>query len=549
MMKRIVLSFAIAVVAGGMVWAQPTPGDGPNVFGSASFNAVPTLSTEARYSAGRFTSDVDNYIDPRFHNPDIGTFLFLGGFPSNDIDVDYTELLGSTTRISFGFGHTLGALYLALYYGGSLVSGSGDRFTDMDPAPDDTEVTRNSQMAWRNNLALLLGIANMGIRFDLIMDTDTARHTLDGYPGPGGTMGSLPSDVTGAGWSRTYAPALALTWGSRFGNLAPYVTIGYRFHDQYVWGGTIRRYDEETGDLIREEELEYRFRRNAALGVFAGAEFALSDTANVGGELRFGTAFAANDRFTWESDTDYVTSAGGAWAVGLHAYFAQTFDAGVVAVGLRPWIDAEFSSESRNTSLTEDDFMLSPFNFFALGTGFDLGIRFMPTARFAFFTGAGLQLIEWNHVSRSDSNREPNRVSAWTIDGISWDSRRTAGAGNLGFGMTFTNQAENIVVGAGLNAILDRFIRFNVEEMRIDTGGSGSWWNEDRNNSLSQVGAIFSDIRFDLTVSARLGGGNGNGNGRRAVAPPAPAPTPAPVSYVNDNGGDIDNGDDNGDDE
>ena len=117
------------MIAGGAAFAQADTDDfhvNAGLLSTGAFNAVPTLSTEARFSAGLFTTDVDNFINPRFHNPQIGTFFFLGGFPGESDDVSETERPGFV--LSGGFGRTLAdGLYLAVYYGGSLADGGRTR--------------------------------------------------------------------------------------------------------------------------------------------------------------------------------------------------------------------------------------------------------------------------------------------------------------------------------------------------------------------------------------------------------------------------------------
>ena len=542
MTKRVALLLTAIAMVGGTAWAQATepmvPGVPDGVF--HDFNAVPTLSTEARYSAGRFTSDVDNFINPRFHNPEIGTFFFLGGFPRQGFVEDTNVLTPSDFTISFGFAHTFNAFYLAVYYGGSFVHAAGARVEDTSADGHDT---REREALWQNNLAVLVGIMNMGIRLDFIQANNrTERRSVDDYLGPGDVFTGIPDGIPGRVVEN--APSLAVTWGMRMGRLAPFVQIGYQFRNQEIWSGWYGRYEHVTlpdgtvspvPELVGHYEVEYRRRTGGAFGMSAGARFELNDTARVGGSLRFGSRFAESDQFTWNSDTDSVTAAGGAWGLGLNVYYVQNIDAGIVAVGFRPRLDLAFARETRSDSIVEDHARYSPFNHFSMGIGAEFGIRVRPTQRFALFTGAGLNLFGWNVSGHSESDVETLNRSAWTVSGLSWDANQTTASGHLGFGLTFT-PVENVVIGFGLNSIIDQFFGIDLYRMQFETG---SWWTaaNDRNNFVSQLGSVFSDITVDLTVSVRLGGNNGNGN--RAAAP-APAPA-APAAY--DGNGDDDNGD------
>ena len=550
MIKKTVLLLAACALVGGAVWAQAVPGPVPNPPGGplpgerpgipGGVNAVGTLSTEARFSAGRFTTDVDGFVNPRFHNPDIGTFFFLGGFPAAGNDVTNTNVLGNRTRISLGFAQTFGAFYLGVYYGGNIVNGGGFRFIDERDSPSGAREITASDMLWQNNLAVLFGILGMGFRLDLIANTDTERRTEDGYPGVDGPFPGLPGGGTvfpDADWRRFNAPAFGLTWGTRLGNLSPFAHVFYKLPDRFVWGGyhQVRLPDgsymlDGAGDPVTQN-VEYVLHRNSWIGLTAGARLALNPDANIGAEVRFGYRFEDRDRFTWGADSDSVR-AGGAWNTGIFAYYTQSIDAGIVAVRLRPWLDAGYTQDLRNNSLLEDYLRVRRNHFVSLAAGADLGIRVQPNPTFAFFTGAGLRFVEWNYAASAASEREPYRFSSWTIQGIGWDQRRTAGAGDpnatghLGFGMTVT-PAPGIVIGAGLNTILDRLFVIDLEQMQVR---SGDWWGNaaDSANSVGAVTSFFRDFRFDLTLSVRVGG-NGNGAGTPPPPPPPPPPAPAPV--------------------
>ena len=116
-MKKFILLLAIFLMLSGVAWAQlPGINDAGQYFKTWNFNAVQTESVPSRFSVQRFTSDMDDYIDTRFFDPNIGTFMFVGGHANN-----------STPVVTFGFGRTIGSTYLGLYYAGSLVSGQGDK--------------------------------------------------------------------------------------------------------------------------------------------------------------------------------------------------------------------------------------------------------------------------------------------------------------------------------------------------------------------------------------------------------------------------------------
>jgi hypothetical protein len=198
-----------------------------------------------------------------------------------------------------------------------------------------------------------------------------------------------------------------------------------------------------------------------------------------------------------------VTGDGGAWGIGFGAHLLQNIDAGSLSLRLRPELGFAFVSESNNTNLIPSELAYARTGYFNISARVDAGARFQAEgSRFAWFTGVGLQLLDFNRAARSDSELEQARRSAWTFDGMRWDESRTAGQNTLGIGMTFT-PAPNVVIGAGLTSLLDQFFVIDLANMQAR---SGNWFGVNRQNSLSQAGAIFDGLSFDLTVSARLGG-------------------------------------------
>ena len=429
-MKRVVFLSALAIAASGMAWAEPGDLDGI----APETDAVNTLSTEARYSAGIFSSDADSYIDPRYYDPEIGTFLFLGGFP-NGSNVDATD--DPNYALSLGLGHSFESFYLGLFYGGSFVE------------TGSTIVEKGGDATWTNNLALLIGMKNMGIRIDVVENGATAAKQDESK------------------WAYTDAPAVAVTWGTVMGRLAPYATVGFKLPDT-----------DETAKISSD----------GRMSVAAGAEYELNNGAGLGGEVKFATIFASD--FDGTAGKDDITG------FGLKAYYSQTFDAGVIAVGIKPKLGLEFFGVNNNGNSTE--------NIFRLGMGLDAGIRIRATEKLAFYTGAGLTFFELTNTSNSDDTKA---TSSTGVTGITWNPETLTGTGNLGFGMTIA-PTQNVVIGAGLNTILDKLFTVNLEDMKVS---SGSWWG-DAGNQQNMVGAVtnlFDNITFDLTLSVKFGGKTG----------------------------------------
>jgi len=155
-MKNCILALVILAIAGGIAWGQVV---------DATENV---MSVEKRYSAGQFSSDVDNYISPNFYDPQIGTFVFMGGYGAAD-KPPASAVPGNI--VSAGFGKTLGNNYLGLFYAAEAVNANGShRDKDTPPKQDGKENIDISDATWNNKLAVLFGTANMGFRFDMTLE-------------------------------------------------------------------------------------------------------------------------------------------------------------------------------------------------------------------------------------------------------------------------------------------------------------------------------------------------------------------------------------------
>ena len=333
-MKKIVIMLAVALIVSGAVWAQSIS-DAPD-YGSVfpSLWVVPTESTEKRYSAGTFDSDVDNYLDPTAFDGQIGTFMFLGGFPGQNGNIGATDPLtnfntgGSSTfgswedndndpdtpdvwvpnfdpptkdTVSVGFAKSFGEKsYLGIYYGGTLVNAYGSQVTGNDA---NIKKTAESTAVWRNNLALLFGIGSTGFTLDLTMDnTESVTSKIDG---------KVVSQTVGN------APTVALGWGTNINDkLTPWVKVGFRFPDTVVTtngasGGMIANpdydaakaaaandptdpnydatYDPDTPEEIlvpqKAPDKKATVSKGAAFGLNAGVWYGLNDTSSVLADL------------------------------------------------------------------------------------------------------------------------------------------------------------------------------------------------------------------------------------------------------------------------
>jgi len=501
-MRRFLIFVIITLVICGNAWGQ-IPRDDKlffdfyeqysnryfNIFDLTDlYSAVPTISTEARYSALQFGSNVDSFIDTRGYNPAIGTFFFMGGFPSQDY-ISTTNYLtpgsqmsnpfgsfffpGGSYAFSAGFGKTISDnIYIAAYFGGSLISAYGHKTDNViDPEKADTY----SYGIWRNNLAVLFGISDMGFRLDLIMNNPESQTiTIE--------------DDKQQYIDRNFGISLALSWGMGLGNFSPHAKFGLTLSDSTTI--TI----DDGKKMTRSPGGKWAF--------IAGTGYNLPSSGSVWTDFLLGGQFQG----FLSGDSKEITDVdpfrgGGSFGIGVKSGYSNSFAAGKYILNYSPniKIGSTYLSQFNETLEGSENY---PFhNFIDISLGMDIGLRFKPNNKFAFYTGVGLGFFEltyWNLVFGKDDYKS-NEVH-WQIYGIEWDSSRTLAGGELGFGMTFKPN-DYVSIGFGLNSILDKLFQFNIRKMTIETG---SFWNTDYDSLASWASGFMDFSKLDLTISITI---------------------------------------------
>ncbi|GHU07422.1 hypothetical protein FACS1894151_01730 [Spirochaetia bacterium] len=469
-MKRRILILVIAAAISGSAWAQPSLLTG-NVWDEQhslpDFNAMPTLSTEARYSAGRIGSYVDSFLDVNNYDPNTGLFFFLGGFPSithvNDTDV----LIGvADYNISAGFAKAFGSFYLAAYYGGGLVYGNGSN-------NGAEKATVTSYGRWQDSLALLIGTSSFGaFRLDLIFDDlQNTSNKLDGNF----------NDT-----SRTDGGKTALSWGLNLGALSPHATIGIKWPDVIQTGNG-------TGDITGENSSDGYF------AISAGTGYDLDKNSSLSGDLTLVFGTGADEKKTGPDDTHIKTA--GPFSLGLDLAYAIEINLGeTLAIGLQPTVNLGFAIDDPNTS-GDTSYNTPSVTYFGLKIGVDAGIQFALNPKISLYTGASLRFFNWTTgaVSRGeDDNISPE--SSWKFEGISWETAKWNNGDTLGFGLTWA-PVENLSIGFGLNTLLDKFFLIDLSKMQVR---AGSFWNNNNLGVDNLTGGVLNGVIFDLTVSYKM---------------------------------------------
>jgi len=492
-MKKVLLLTLLILYAGGLALAQWWPPDSPDGINppglpiaaspaaasafdlwqcgvgslSFSFNAIPVLSAARLYSAGLFSGDIDDYMDVNFFNPEIGNFVFVGGYPGDE-DESYA--------LSLGYAKSIKGFYLGFYYGGSLFESQS--FSDYE-TPQTGEITTQ----WSNRLAFLVGYPVFGsFRLDFILGTDTRTGSYDRIIAK----------------RRINAPSFTVTWGApRLGAFYPYVSFGYKFPEKYVYGMMPEPYESATLTFGSLFGLDAGFSMDVGTNSILSAEInirKLFEGSLKGDKYALPAGFFGAYSPVGIRDTiDLAT--GGAWGIGLAASFQTTFDFGPVSVGLKPGLALGRSvDKSINVSGDEGVNQIDSAELFELLIHFNLGVWYRINPKINLYTGACLQVLNWKVADHTAKYPDMPYAYKWedsSVSGVKWsdyEPQNVRDSNSLGFGMMIS-PVENFSIGFGLNALLDKIFLVNVERMRVE---KGSFWIDD------------PDMYFDFTLSYKF---------------------------------------------
>jgi hypothetical protein len=478
----------------------PIPGHSLDILSLDELEAVPTISTQARYSAGIFTGDVDDFIDVNAYNPDIGTFFFLGGFPAastGTITVDTTDQITGTAspyNISFGFAHSFTNFYLGLYFGGSFVGADGQSDAGRNSLGAGDKKTTFSHGDWDLNLAVLLGQEQLGgLRLDLSVDGESASSK---YGGEGRGNGG-----TGTTYGDTYANAttnVVLSWGN---GMADNLDVNAKFGIQFP---------EYVLTNLGTPNTEVKAWTGGLWGLRGGVSYALNEISTLDAALTIGGRMGNRSK-RWDGKTQ---TSSGSFGIIIDAALPTTFSpvAGL-ELGLSPNLGLGLLGNGNNTKLYDGTKTDGPDTTdFELVLGVDAGVKVQLPGKlnkFSIVSGAGLNLFDWySKTEAGGTNPKLDRVSGWKIDEVSWNGDTLAAGGNLGFGLVFEPN-QNLSAGIGLNAILNNLVTINLATMQIKPGAFFTNAQPGITGSASgPFGGLFlngaTPITLDLTVSYKF---------------------------------------------
>jgi len=515
-MKKIAILVAVVMLIAGTASAQTMPDDfgpviplgSPQVFDSLFdvFNAVDATSVENRYSRGIFTSLVDDYIDVNGFDPEVGTFVFLGGFPDDVPDSAGNNPLGANV-LNFGAAHTFDFGYIGLYYRGGLVNAGGDKallYANPGGATPPTGVVdtivKYSDTTWQNRFAVLFGMDSIGaVRLDVISENDRyERASVEGTK-------AIEYNGRESTYSADNPTRFALTWGGlEIAGLNPKVTIGIAFPTSYK----VTEADQFGTTVVTDE---YSWSQGFGFGLQAGVghesglwgDIALTTVGGTSSESLVHTSATTSTKSTYDSN--------GTFRFGLRVGYYKAFEFEKFAFGLQPVLrlatqSSDSSYKQVNGSVTVERENAKDGRF-ELDTNLNLGLRYNFNEKFALYTGAELRIFEWIVASVKGGKLETGagaydsraEQSAWEFNGFRWNTPTA-----LQLGLTFAPN-ENIVVGFGLETLQGKLLNIDLAEMEVSTG---TWFNDSgAGNTGDMANNLLRNLTFNLTVSVKIPSG------------------------------------------
>ncbi|MDR3148077.1 MAG: hypothetical protein LBU00_06875 [Treponema sp.] len=442
------------------------------------FNAVRTLSTQARYTQGLFTSDVDDYIDVNAYDPAIGTFFFLGASPVGNNVITTNPING----LSFGFARSFSNFYLGLYFGGQLVGarGQSDSGNGTLQAGSDKKASWATSN-WDISLAILYGSEALGgIRLDLtLIGTDTIS-TFDGKTiGNGNTNASYGNRYTTGG----LGAIIAGSWGKDLNDtLAAHATLGFRFPDYVLYSNP----SAPSGTLSKRTTYS-----NAMWIINSGIAYDLNEVSTLEADLSLGGDFGS----VTTPDVGSKTTEPGSFGLVVDAALVNIFTpvAGL-ELGLKPYAGLGFVADPGE--------VLADAGRFEFALGVDAGLKAQLPGKLnklSVVTGAGLNIFDWRTISNSDTPSPSKEGSAFWIGGIGWKDETLGPSGQLGIGLVL-DPSPNLSIGFGINALLDGLFIVDLTTMRVTPG---SFFAGGTPGGFL-TGLFDSSVSIDLTVSYKF---------------------------------------------
>ena len=121
----------------------------------------------------------------------------------------------------------------------------------------------------------------------------------------------------------------------------------------------------------------------------------------------------------WRGGKEY--DYGGAWGLNLVLNYRKTFEVGKFTVKITPNLLVDVQSKSEDFSF--EDKKKPKGTWFTLEPGIQLGVKYQPSDKFAFFTGIDFSLLQWNTHAMLGGDKEgtifvdkkANNIGDWAM--------------------------------------------------------------------------------------------------------------------------------------
>jgi len=470
MSRKILLLLTAALLVAGTAWAQTSPSEtNPNFNGNTPV-AAPTAglgrhgftksytvdgpsTTEASSSAGRFGSDADDILDVRYYDPS-KELLFLG-FGSDS---------SNRTDAQVGFSKKFGDIYAAIFYQGNLgnVTSGKQSFFWNEFVQYEPVLYRNTVL--RNNVALLIGLADMGFRLDATHSSTITRYRYD-------DRDLLPEAYKATSNDKaTDRGTLALSWGAKFDKIHPWAELGY------VFGGRYTNHEEGDGYSYTQE---ITWAQQA--GISAGAAYELAEDRSVGAALAYRYLFPEVEKYTgiiplkdgissepptWAwGDSENLNRRFGGYAYSVDAYYSQTLDYEVLTVKFKPELGYASTYLSKDIVGGSIEWADNADRWITVDGKVKVGVEIRPTNRTSFYAGSEIKVFaytRWDQVRSGEDEKNPAVKSSWRVDGINVETPT--------LGMTFS-PSEKATAGISLSDLFTNS-RSVALTLKLSLGGN-----------------------------------------------------------------------------
>jgi hypothetical protein len=259
------------------------------------------------------------------------------------------------------------------------------------------------------------------------------------------------------------------------------VSIGYKFPGVTVYTNAVRpdpgaEPDPESGKIA---DKTVTMSAGAVLGFEAGGNLELNDTSSLYTSVYFGSVFPISytgdtkDGLIPGIDPSDPWNQDGAWGLDFYLHYQKVLafgndTVGTTTVKLRPYLTANFLSQSFNTTYGGNDVKVPSNDWFTLSPGFNVALQY-KYQKIALYSGFGLEFLKLNTFSHSGGETK-NGDTKWALSGMEWVPGKLTGTGNFAYGMTFT-PVDNLTIGIGLSNFVNNIFNFNLKEMTLSGGG------------------------------------------------------------------------------